>query len=105
MGGGLTWGARDWRVAVVRGPKREVVGTVKLGGARDGRRPTEHRLRDISTVIRHLTARVAYDALEALALQRHERLTLLQEAGASLTRSLDEQEIRRETARLSLKHH
>ncbi len=99
LGDGMTWLATDLLVAVMRGPKQEVVGTVKLAGARDGRRPTEHRLRDISAVIRHLTARVAYDALEALALQRHERLTLLQEAGASLTRSLDEQEIMRELAR------
>jgi len=98
-GDGATWLSTDLLVAVMRGPKQEVVGTAKLAGARDGRRPTEHRLRDISTIIRHLTARVAYDALEALALQRHERLTLLQEAGASLTRSLDEQEIMRELAR------
>jgi PAS domain S-box-containing protein len=98
-GDGTKWLATDLLVAVMRGPKQEVVGTVKLSGARDGRRPSELRLRDISAIVRHLTARVAYDALEALALQRHERLTLLQEAGASLTRSLDEQEIMRELAR------
>ena len=98
-GDGITWLATDLLVAVMRGPKQDVVGTVKLAGARDGRRPSEIRLRDISAVVRHLTARVSYDALEALALQRHERLTLLQEAGASLTRSLDEQEIMRELAR------
>jgi PAS domain S-box-containing protein len=99
LGDGQTWLATDLLVAVMRGPAQDVVGTVKLAGARDGRRPSDHRLRDISAVIRHLTARVAYAALEALALQRHERLTLLQEAGASLTRSLDEQEIMRELAR------
>jgi PAS domain S-box-containing protein len=99
LGDRQTWLATDLLVAVMRGPKQDVVGTVKLAGARDGLRPSEQRLRDISAVIRHLTARVAYAALEALALQRHERLTLLQEAGASLTRSLDEQEILRELAR------
>lgn len=99
LGDGTAWLSTDLLVAVMRGPKQEVVGTVKLAGARNGRRPTEPQLRDISAVVRHLTARVAYDALEALALQRHERLTLLQEAGASLTRSLDEQEIMRELAR------
>ena len=98
-GDGATWLSTDLLVAVMRGPKQEVVGTVKLAGPRDGRRPDEARLRDIAAVVRHLTARVAYDALEALATQRHERLTLLQEAGASLTRSLDEQEIMRELAR------
>lgn len=93
------WLATDLLVAILRGPKQEVLGTVKLAGARDGRRPSDVHLRDMSAVVRHLSARVAYDGLEALALQRHERLTLLQEAGASLTRSLDEQEIMRELAR------
>lgn len=98
-GDGDEWLPTDLLVAVMRGPKGEVVGTMKLAGARDGRRPDDRRLGEIEAVARHLTARVAYDALEALALQRHERLTLLQEAGASLTRSLDEQEIMRELAR------
>lgn len=98
-GDGAHWLATDLLVAVMRGPKQEVVGTVKLAGARSGYRPNDAQLREISAIVRHLTARVAYDALEALALQRHERLTLLQEAGASLTRSLDEQEIMRELAR------
>ena len=98
-GDGDGWLATDLLVAVMRGPKGEVVGTMNLAGARDGRRPDERKLGEIEAVVRHLAARVAYDALEALALQRHERLTLLQEAGASLTRSLDEQEIMRELAR------
>lgn len=98
-GDGTSWLATDLLVAVMRGPRQDVLGTVKLAGARDGRRPSDVRLRDISAIVRHLTARVAFDALEALARQRHERLSLLQEAGASLTRSLDEQEIMRELAR------
>jgi PAS domain S-box-containing protein len=98
-GDGGTWLPTDLLVAVMRGPRQEVLGTVKLAGPRDGRRPTPPRVHEIATVIRHLSARVAYDALEALARQRHERLSLLQEAGASLTRSLDEPEILRELAR------
>jgi PAS domain S-box-containing protein len=93
------WLPTDLIVGVLRSSRQEVIGLVKLAGARDGRRPGEARRRDLSAMLRHLAARVAYDALEALARQRHERLQLLQEAGASLTRSLDEQEIMRELAR------
>lgn len=98
-GDGHTWLPTDLIVGLMRGASQEVLGTVKVAGPRDGRRPSDLRRRDLSAVVRHLAARVAYDALEALARQRHERLTLLQEAGASLTRSLDEQEIMRELAR------
>lgn len=96
---GTDWLPTDLMLAIMRGPRQDVIGTIKLAGARDGRRPGDMRLRDISAIVRHLSARVSFDALEALALQRHERLSLLQEAGASLTRSLDEQEIMRELAR------
>ncbi|WP_434479885.1 GAF domain-containing protein [Gemmatimonas sp.] len=96
---GTEWLPTDLMLAIMRGPCQEVIGTIKLAGARDGRRPGDTRLRDISAIMRHLSARVSFDALEALALQRHERLSLLQEAGASLTRSLDEPEIMRELAR------
>ena len=98
-GDGTTWLATDLLAAIMRGPRQEVLGTVTLAGSRDGRRPSDLRLRDVSAIVRHLTARVAFDALEAVARQRHERLSLLQEAGASLTRSLDEPEIMRELAR------
>lgn len=98
-GDGQAWLPTDLIVAVMRGPRGDVIGTIKLAGARDGRRPSDTRRRDIAAIVRHLTARVSFDALEALALLRHERLSLLQEAGASLTRSLDEQEIMRELAR------
>ncbi|WP_156798879.1 GAF domain-containing protein [Gemmatimonas aurantiaca] len=93
------WLATDLIVGVLRGARQEILGFVKLAGARDGQRPDAARLREIETVVRHLSARVAFDALQALAEQRHERLQLLQEAGTSLTRSLDEQEIMRELAR------
>ncbi|WP_337169280.1 PAS domain S-box protein [Gemmatimonas aurantiaca] len=93
------WLPTDLIVGVLRGPQQDVLGFVKLAGVRDGRRPDADRLRDIETIVRHLAARVAYDALGVLAQQRHERLQLLQEAGTSLTRSLDEQEIVRELVR------
>lgn len=93
------WLPTDLIVALLRGARQEIIGLVKLGGARDGRRPGLAQRNELGEIVRHLAARVAYDALEALARQRHERLQLLQEAGASLTRSLDEQEIMRELAR------
>lgn len=93
------WLPTDLLVGLLRGARQEIIGLVKLAGARDGRRPSAAQRRDIGDILRHLSARVAYDALEALARQRHERLQLLQESGASLTRSLDEQEILRDLAR------
>lgn len=93
------WLATDLIVGVLRGPDKQVLGFVKLASARSGRRPDEAKFHEIETVVRHLASRVAYDALEALARQRLERLQLLQEAGASLTRSLDEEEIARELVR------
>jgi two-component system NtrC family sensor kinase len=98
-GDGHTWLPTDLIVALLRGSDGELLGIVKLAGPQDGRRPSEVRRRDISAITRHLAARVAYDALRALAEQRHERLLRLQEAGASLTRSLDEREIMRELTR------
>ena len=98
-GDGHTWLPTDLIVVLLRGLDGELLGIVKLAGPRDGRRPSEVCRRDISAITRHLAARVAYDALRALADQRHERLLRLQEAGASLTRSLDEHEIMRELAR------
>lgn len=98
-GDGYTWLSTDLIVALLRGADGDVLGIVKLAGPRDARRPSEVLRRDISTITRHLAARVAYDALRELAEQRHKRLLRLQEAGASLTRSLDEHEIMRELAR------
>lgn len=98
-GNGTEWLPTDLILAIMRGPRQDVIGTIKLAGARDGRRPSDLQLRDLSAIVRHLSARVSFDALEALAQLRHERLSLLQEAGASLTRSLDEPEIVRELAR------
>ena len=93
------WLPTDLIVALLRGVDGELLGIVKLAGPRDGRRPTELRRQDISTIVRHLSSRLAYDALRTLAERRHARLQRLQDAGASLTRSLDEQEIMRELAR------
>lgn len=98
-GDGNTWLATDLIVGVMRGVRQEVLGLIKLAGPRDGRRPDATTCRTVSAIMRHLAARVAYDALEGLARQRHERLQLLQDAGASFTRSLDEQEILRELTR------
>ncbi len=98
-GDGHTWLPTDLIVVLLHGADGELLGIVKLAGPRDGRRPSEARRRDISAITRHLAARLAYDALRALAEQRHDRLQRLQEAGASLTRSLDEHEIMRELTR------
>ncbi|MBL0937468.1 MAG: PAS domain S-box protein [Gemmatimonadaceae bacterium] len=98
-GDGIGWLSTDLIIGVMRGPHGDVLGFVKLAGPRDGLRPGDLRQRDLAAIVRHLAARVGHDALEAVARQRHERLQLLQDAGASLTRSLDEQEIMRELAR------
>ena len=98
-GDGHSWLPTDLIVALLRGADGNLLGIVKLAGPRDGRRPSEVRRRDLSAIVRHLAARVAYDALRELADQRHKRLLRLQEAGASLTRSLDEHEIMRELTR------
>lgn len=98
-GGDDRWLPTDLIIGVMRGPHGEVLGFVKLANPRDGRRPSDLRQRDLAAIVRHLAARVGHDALEAVAQQRHTRLQLLQEAGASLARSLDEQEIVRELAR------
>jgi PAS domain S-box-containing protein len=96
---GDSWLPTDLIVALLRGADGEPLGIVKLAGPRDGRRPNEGRRRDIGAIVRHLAARLAYDALRTLADTRHRRLLRLQEAGASLTRSLDEHEIIRELLR------
>jgi PAS domain S-box-containing protein len=98
-GDGHRWLPTDLIVALLRGFDGELLGIVKLAGPRDGCRPSEGSRRDISAILRHLTARLAYDALRALADTRHQRLQRLQDAGASLTRSLDEHEITRELIR------
>ena len=99
VGDGRTWLPTDLILALLRGSDGELLGIVKLAEPRDGCRPSEGRRRDISAITRHLAARVSYDALRELAEQRHQRLLRLQEAGASLTRSLDEHEIMRELTR------
>lgn len=93
------WLPTDLLIGVMRGPRREILGTVKLGSPRDGHAPEQARCEIIGAIVRHLGARLAHDALEQLARQRQERLQLLQEAGASMTRSLDEQVIVRELVR------
>ena len=98
-GDGHRWLPTDLIVALLRSFDGELLGIVKLAGPRDGCRPSEGSRRDISAILRHLTARLAYDALRALADTRHQRLQRLQDAGASLTRSLDEHEITRELIR------
>ena len=98
-GDGRTWLPTDLVLGGLYGAERELLGLVKLAAPRDGRRPTESTRRDLSSVVRHLAARLAYDALRSLAQRRSERLQRLQEAGAAMARSLDEDEILRELAR------
>ncbi len=97
------WISTDLLLGLVRGHERELLGIVTLATPRSGERPNAEMLRDLATIVRHLGARIAYDALGGLAQQRAERLQRLQEAGAALARSLDEHEIMRELARQALR--
>ena len=92
-------GATDLVVGVMRAPDGGLVGFVKGAAPEPGRLPDAVRLAAIGVIVRHLGSRLAFDALERVARQRQERLQLLQESGASLTRTLDEQEIFRELTR------
>ena len=102
-GDGLSWLPTDLMLGPLYGAERELLGIVKMSAPRDGRRPTEARRRDIASLVRHLGARLAYDALRTLAQRRAERLQRLQEAGAAMARSLDEHEIMRELARQAMR--
>ena len=102
-GDGHTWLPTDLVLGALYGAERELLGIVKLASPRDGRRPSEARRRDVSSLVRHLAARLGYDALRTLAQRRAERLQRLQEAGAAMARSLDEHEIMRELARQAMR--
>ena len=98
-----SWIDTDLLIALIRGADDELLGIGELTAPRDGRRPGERCCREIGLLMRHLGARLAHDNLRAVAERRAERLQRLQEAGAALARSLDEQEIIRELARQSLR--
>lgn len=102
-GDGNTWLPTDLVLGALYGAERELLGLVKLATPRDGRRPSEARRRNVSSLVRHLASRLAYDALRTLAQRRSERLQRLQEAGAAMARSLDEHEIMRELARHAMR--
>ena len=102
-GDGQSWLPTDLLLGMLRGADRELLGIVKLALPRDARRPDEQRRCEIASVVRHLAARVAFDALRTLAQRRADRLQRLQEAGAAMARLLDEDEIMRELARQALR--
>ena len=89
----------DLLIALLRGPDGTLLGIATMVCVGDGCRPHEGLRCHIGAITRHLAARLAYDALRELAEQRHNRLLRVQDAGASLSRSLDEREIMRELAR------
>jgi PAS domain S-box-containing protein len=97
------WLPNDLVVAVLRDPVGGLLGTVTIAGPRGGRRPGDAQQREVALVLRHLAARLSLDRLGALADRRAQRLQRLQEAGAALARSLDEQEIVRELARQAVR--
>ncbi len=97
------WLATDLIVGMLRGLEGEIVGVVKMMAPSDGRRPSSQRLREISWLLRHTSSRLSHDSLTALAQRRAGRLQRLQEAGAALARSLDEDEIVRELARQAIR--
>jgi len=102
-GDGSTWLPTDLILGLLHGADQELLGIVKLATPRDGKRPSDAKRRDVASLIRHLSARLAYDALRHLAQRRAERLQRLQEAGAAMARSLDEHEIMRELARQAMR--
>lgn len=102
-GDGSLWLPTDLMLCLLLGASRELLGIVKMATPHDGRRPTDAKRRDVSSLVRHLSARLAFDALQSLAQRRAERLQRLQEAGAAMARSLDEHEIMRELARQAMR--
>lgn len=93
------WGALDLIVGLLIGTSGDLLGTVVLAEADDARRPDQYRWSEVFGLLRHLGHQLSHDTLQALATRRATRLQRLQEAGASLARSLDEGEIVRELAR------
>jgi GAF domain-containing protein len=85
-------------VGLLRGGDWTLLGTVKMVAPGPGA-PGPELLRAAGSIVRHLGARLGHDALRALAERRQLRLHRLQEAGASLARSLDESEILRDLVR------
>ncbi|MEO7363447.1 MAG: GAF domain-containing protein, partial [Gemmatimonadaceae bacterium] len=101
--GADSWIETDLLIVLVRGADNELLGIAELTAPRDGRQPSEACRREIGSLMRHLGARLAHENLRAVAERRAERLQRLQEAGAALARSLDEQEIIHELARQALR--
>lgn len=93
------WGPLDLIVALLIGTGGDLLGTVLLADVDDSARPDRERWSEVFGLLRHLGHRLSHDALQLLAARRAARLQRLQEAGASLARSLDEREIVRELAR------
>lgn len=93
------WLGTDLIVGLLRSPEPTPIGFVKLAVWRNGGRPGSELLAQIELVVGYLGMRLAHDRMCRLASRRHERLQLLQEAGSTLTRSLDEVEVVRELVR------
>lgn len=93
------WRSTDLLVGMLRGASQELLGIVELAAPHSGCRPSEMQRTELTVLMRHLAARVAFDGLQHLAQRRAERLQRLQEAGAAMARSLDETVILRELAR------
>ncbi len=93
------WTPLDLIVAFIYGSDGETLGTVMLSDVERDQRPDQHRAVEVTALLRHLGGRLSYDTLKVLAQRRAERLQRLQEAGAAMARSLDEDEIVRELAR------
>ena len=98
-----SWLENDLIVALLCGAEQEILGIVKLAEPRDGLRPDSRKRSDLCAIIRHLSARLAYDGSREVARKRAARLQRLQEAGAALARTLDEHEIVRELARQAMR--
>ncbi|HYW31967.1 MAG TPA: GAF domain-containing protein, partial [Gemmatimonas sp.] len=100
---GTGWLRTDLVVALLRGAEGELLGIAKMASPRSGLRPSVNDRRELASIVRHLSARLAYDTFRSLAKLRASRLQRLQEAGAAFARTLDEHEIVRELGRRALR--
>lgn len=97
------WLPTDLLVGLLRGLAGEVIGIVKMAMPENRMRPAERQMNEAGWLIRYAASRLSHDSMHAVSRRRAERLQRLQEAGAALARSLDEEEIVRELTRQAVR--
>src|SRR5690606_23714075 len=68
------WLPQDLLLGILHGADNEIIGIVKMALPADGRRPDNHRCREIGWLLRNTAARISHDGLRVLAHQRALRL-------------------------------